>query len=377
MASDRRQRLPSLAMVRRLNSSAAEVFAAWTEPELLAQWLVPGSNVVNAVSVDLREGGNFSIEGQDHAGENYVIAGSYCQIVRDRRLSMTWTYSGPATRLKGPPSLVTADIQSLGPDKSELTVTHEKIGTAFASDLNKRNWINCLDNLSSVLQPQVQRTGPAKLAAVNTFYRDSHRKWQDEFKVRQLADRLRDTGVKPSLSASDAAFIAHQNMFFLATSDKDGQPSCSYKGGARGFVNVIDESTIAFPSYDGSGMFLSVGNLSENPKVALLFIDFERQARLRISGTAEADREDRLLKRFPGAELVVRVNVRSVFANCPRYIHRMELKEESVFVPDAVHRPPVAEWKRLAEYADVLAEKDVHVAGDETDVDKAFNRDSS
>lgn len=377
MASDRRQRLPSLAMVRRLNSSAAEVFAAWTEPELLAQWLVPGSSVVNTVSMDLREGGNFTIEGQDPAGENYVITGSYCEIVQDRRLIMTWSYSGPVTGLKGPPSLVTVDIQSLGPEKSELTITHEKIGSAFASDINKRNWTNCLDNLSSILQPHVQRQSPAKLATVNTFYRESHRKWQDEFKVRQLADRLRDTGVKPSLSASDAAFIAHQNMFFLATCDNEQRPSCSYKGGARGFVTVLDESTLAFPSYDGSGMFLSVGNLTENPNVALLFIDFERQARLRVSGTAEANRDDRLLKRFPGAEIIIRVNIRSVFANCPRYIHKMEMKEESAFVPDAAHSPPVAEWKRLAQFADVLAERDVHVAGDETDVDKAFNRDSS
>lgn len=377
MASDRRKTNPSLAIVRRLDAPANEVFAAWTEPELVAQWLVPGSCVVNAVSLDLREGGKFLLEGRDPRGENYTISGSYCEIILDRRIAMSWAYRGPVTGLNGPPSLVIVDIKSLGPSTSELTITHEQIGTAFASDLNKRNWTNCLDNLTAVLQPEVRRQGPSKLAAVNTFYRESHRKWQDEFGVRQLADRLRDSGVKPSLSAADAAFIAHQNMFFLATCDAKGRPSCSYKGGARGFVTVLDEMTLAFPNYDGSGMFLSVGNLTENPNVALLFIDFERQARLRVSGTAEASKDDRLLKRFSGADLIVRVNIQTVFANCPRYIHKMEIKEESVFVPGAVHPSPVAEWKRLAEYADVLPEKDGHAVGEETDVDKAFNRNSS
>jgi hypothetical protein len=124
-------------------------------------------------------------------------------------------------------------------------------------------------------------------------------------------------------------------------------------------------------------MFLSVGNLSENAHVALLFIDFERQARLRISGTAEASKDDRLLKRYPGAELIIRINIRNVFSNCPRYIHKMEMVEESSFLPDGRHTAPVAEWKRLAEFADVLPEKDTHASGEETDLDKAFNRNSS
>jgi uncharacterized protein YndB with AHSA1/START domain/predicted pyridoxine 5'-phosphate oxidase superfamily flavin-nucleotide-binding protein len=377
MASDRRRKLPSLAMVRRVKSPVADVFSAWTQPDLIAQWLAPGSCIVNAVSLDVREGGEYSIEGQDPAGEAYVISGSYCEVIPNRRLAMTWSYNGPASALKGSPSLVIADFRTLGEASTELTVTHEKISTAFASDLNKRNWVVCLDNLAAILQPYVNREGPAKLAAVNGFYRDSHRKWQDEFKVRAMADRLRDTGVKPALTASDAAFIAHQNMFFLATADAEGRPSCSYKGGARGFVGVLDETTLAFPSYDGNGMFLSVGNLSENAHVALLFIDFERQARLRICGTAEASKDDRLLKRYPGAELIIRINIRNVFSNCPRYIHKMEMVEESAFVPDGRHPTPIAEWKRLAEFADVLLEKDAHAAGEETDLDKAFNRNSS
>lgn len=79
-------------------------------------------------------------------------------------------------------------------------------------------------------------------------------------------------------------------MFFLATADAQGRPSCSYKGGEPGFVRVLDEQTLAFPRYDGNGMFLSLGNALENPHVGLLFIDFVRARRLRFNGEASAPR---------------------------------------------------------------------------------------
>ena len=78
-------------------------------------------------------------------------------------------------------------------------------------------------------------------------------------------------------------------MFFLATSDADGQPQSSYKGGNPGFVRVVDPSTLAFPLYDGNGMFLSAGNVTENPLVGLLFIDFSNGSRLRLNGAASID----------------------------------------------------------------------------------------
>ena len=112
-------------------------------------------------------------------------------------------------------------------------------------------------------------------------------------------------------------------MFFLATADEHGQPDCPYKGGEPGFVHVLDEHTIAFPSYDGNGMFKSFGNVLVNPEVGLLFISFERQRRLRLNGTASIDPDDPLLGSWPGAMFVVRVRAREVFPNCPRYIHRM------------------------------------------------------
>ena len=127
-------------------------------------------------------------------------------------------------------------------------------------------------------------------------------------------------------------------MFFLATADADGQPQCSYKGGDPGFVRVVDATTIAFPVYDGNGMFLSVGNLTENAQVGLLFIDFSNGSRLRLNGEASVDPADPLVGEFPGAKLVVRVRVRAVFPNCRRYVHTHGPTQRSVFVPVAGER---------------------------------------
>ena len=121
---------------------------------------------------------------------------------------------------------------------------------------------------------------------------------------------------------------------------------------------MLDERTIAFPSYDGNGMFLSLGNVLSNSEVGLLFISFERGRRLRLNGTAILDEDDELLSEYLGAQLVVRVRAREVFPNCPRYIHRYELVERSRFVPRADAQPPVPEWKRSDWAADVLPARD-------------------
>ena len=128
-------------------------------------------------------------------------------------------------------------------------------------------------------------------------------------------------------------------MFFIATTDAEGHPQCSYKGGDPGFVRVLDEQTIAFPVYDGNGMYLTAGNLTTPAKVGLLFIDFERRKRLRLNGLASVDDSDPLLAEYPEAQLVVRVKATEVFPNCPRYIHEYRLVARSRFVPKAEARP--------------------------------------
>jgi hypothetical protein len=164
--------------------------------------------------------------------------------------------------------------------------------------------------------------------------------------------------VHDTIDDDDRAFIERMDMFFIATADEHGQPNCSYKGGDPGFVRVVDEHTIAFPVYDGNGMFLTAGNLLRNAQVGLLFIDWERRKRLRLNGLASVDPDDPLLPEFPRALLVVRVRATQVFPNCPRYIHRMQLVERSRFVPKADCEPPVPEWKRREWSHDALAAAD-------------------
>jgi uncharacterized protein len=186
------------------------------------------------------------------------------------------------------------------------------------------------------------------------LYHEGNRRLQDAFDTRRLADRLEEVKVRDFIDEVDRAFIEGLDMFFLATADAEGRPSCSYKGGDPGFVRGLDEHTLAFPDYDGNGMFLSLGNALVNPEVGLLFVSFERRRRLRLNGTASVDTDDPLLASWPEARAVVRVRVREVFPNCPRYIHHYELVERSRFVPHAGAETPVADWKRSDWASDVL-----------------------
>jgi predicted pyridoxine 5'-phosphate oxidase superfamily flavin-nucleotide-binding protein len=178
-----------------------------------------------------------------------------------------------------------------------------------------------------------------------TFH-DGNRTLQDRFDTRRIADRIDDKLVSDTISPNDRAFIEARDMFFLATADDDGRPNCSYKGGDPGFVRVVDEHTLAFPNYDGNGMYLSMGNVLKNPHVGLLFIDFERGHRVRLNGDASIDQGDELMAGYPEAQFIVRVRVRQIFPNCPRYIHRMQLVERSTYLPREECETPVPDWKR-------------------------------
>ena len=193
---------------------------------------------------------------------------------------------------------------------------------------------------------------------MSELYHDGSRALQDRFDTRRLADRIEQRLVTDRIGDGDKAFIESQDMFFLATADADNQPTCSYKGGEPGFVRVVDSVTLAFPSYDGNGMFLSLGNVARNRSVGLLFIDFLQPKRLRISGEASLLLDDPLLATYPEAQLVVRVAVKRIFPNCPRYIHKFSLVERSGFVPRAGRTTPVPNWKKSDWAKDVLPEND-------------------
>ena len=190
------------------------------------------------------------------------------------------------------------------------------------------------------------------------LYHDGSRALQDRFDTRRLADRIEERIVHDQIDDGDRAFIEARDMFFIATTDEDGQPQSSYKGGEPGFVRVLDEKTIAFPLYDGNGMYLTAGNLMTTKKVGLLFIDFEGRKRMRLNGVASVADDDPLLAEFPEAQMVVRVTATEVFPNCPRYIHEYKLVKRSRFVPKRECETPVPQWKQSEWAHDVLPEND-------------------
>ena len=189
---------------------------------------------------------------------------------------------------------------------------------------------------------------------MSTLFNESHRELQRRFDTERLADRIEQRLCRDQISADDRQLIERLDMFFLATADAAGQPTCSYKGGDPGFVRIIDERTLVFPNYDGNGMYLSMGNLAATTQVGMLFIDFAKPQRLRVHGRAGIISADAVEPGFTGAQFLVRVAVQQVFPNCPRYVHAMREEAPSEFVPREGQRAPVPKWKRMEWARDVL-----------------------
>jgi predicted pyridoxine 5'-phosphate oxidase superfamily flavin-nucleotide-binding protein len=187
------------------------------------------------------------------------------------------------------------------------------------------------------------------------MYHEGNRELQARFGSVALADRLLQKTHRTAFTDADKAFIESQTFFFLATADAEGQPDCSFKGGAPGFVRVIAPDLLIYPDYDGNGMFKSLGNMKSNPQVGLLFIAMsERPRRLRVLGTAELAFDDPQLANFPGGQALVRVKPTHVFPNCPRYIPDMRRDTPSIYVPEAGKPPVEPAWKAYPEFADVV-----------------------
>lgn len=197
---------------------------------------------------------------------------------------------------------------------------------------------------------------------MSEIYGEQHRAMQESFDSKKLADRVNEGIVASAIADEHKGFIETRDMFFLSTVDHRGYPTCSYKGGNPGFVKVVDGKTLAFPSYNGNGMFLSMGNIAASQKVGMLFIDFETPHRMRVHGTATVSRDDPLMGEFHGAELVVRVTVTEIFVNCPRYVHKYQRVATSKYVPQIECPTPAPQWKRIDVIQDALPERDKTVA---------------
>ena len=193
---------------------------------------------------------------------------------------------------------------------------------------------------------------------MSRLFGPAHRQLQAEYDTTRLADRIESTLFRERFTPEDKAFIERLDMFFLATADAAGHPSCSFKGGDPGFVRVTGEAELLFPCYDGNGMFLSMGNASENPHVGMLFIDFESPKRLRVNGTARLEPAQAAMPGYPEAQFVIRVSATQIFPNCPRYVPKYSRVEPSKFVPREGVETPVPGWKRMDWAKDVLPQND-------------------
>ena len=186
------------------------------------------------------------------------------------------------------------------------------------------------------------------------MYHEGNRQLQDRFDSRRIADRL-EKFTRSSFTPDDKTFIENASYFFLATADAEGRPDCSIKCGQPGFVRVTGPAELAFPDYDGNGMFKSLGNTLVNAEIGMLFIAMHgKPQRLRVNGRATVVHDDPLMAETVGAQLIVRVAARAIFPNCPRYIPTMQLNEPSVYAPRAGYEPPEPVWKSFDEFKDCV-----------------------
>ena len=145
---------------------------------------------------------------------------------------------------------------------------------------------------------------------------------------RRLFQRMEEKGGwRTAITADLAQFIAAQTSVFLATASAEGQPYIQHRGGPPGFLHVVDEKTIAFADFAGNRQYITLGNLTENPKAHLFLIDYAHRRRIKLWGTARVvEGDDALLaKLMPESykarpEQVILFTVAAWDVNCPQHI---------------------------------------------------------
>ena len=194
------------------------------------------------------------------------------------------------------------------------------------------------------------------------FYHDGMRALQDRFDGRRVADRLADHRRRYDFWDADRALIEATPFFFIATS-YGGFTDCSLKSGMPGFVKIVGPGTLEFPEYDGNSMYRTLGNISRNPNVGLLFVTFDgRTPRVRANGHATILDDAAALSRHHAAKVVVRV-VCELYSNCPRSVHDLAGGTLSDYLPRPGHAPPAPEWKSRDYIRGILPRGDPHEPG--------------
>ena len=134
-----------------------------------------------------------------------------------------------------------------------------------------------------------------------------------------------ETEVTPELEA----FFADLDMFYLGTANADGQPYIQYRGGSPGFLRKVDEKTVGFADFGGNRQYITLGNLSENPRAFIFLMDYVRSRRIKLWGKARVVEDDPALfdrlrdSSYPGkVERVILFEIEAWDVNCPQHIHK-------------------------------------------------------
>ena len=135
---------------------------------------------------------------------------------------------------------------------------------------------------------------------MSALYEDSHRRLQRQFDTQRLADRIEERLFRTALTDDDRAFIERLDLFFLATVNSRGEPSCSYKGGDAGFVRVLDPRTLAFPVLRRQRNVSVDGQRGREPATSECYSSISTSPkRLRVNGTARIEPAEFVTPRFP------------------------------------------------------------------------------
>jgi predicted pyridoxine 5'-phosphate oxidase superfamily flavin-nucleotide-binding protein len=111
---------------------------------------------------------------------------------------------------------------------------------------------------------------------------------QEKHGSRRQYARMEEGSASPDrLGPNESAFIAERDSFYMATIGSTGWPHVQHRGGPKGFLKVIDDHTLAFADFRGNKQYISTGNLATDNRVALILMDYPRQARLKILGRTE------------------------------------------------------------------------------------------
>jgi uncharacterized protein YndB with AHSA1/START domain len=142
----------TVTLVRTLQASPQQVFAAWTDPDLIRRWLAPAPYRMTIAETDPRVGGRYCIEVTGPEGDRHKTTGEYVELVPGRRLVKTWNYEGPFEANHGE-TLLIVELREAGPGVTELTLRHERIPNAEQRQSLVQGWTACLDELEGLYAP--------------------------------------------------------------------------------------------------------------------------------------------------------------------------------------------------------------------------------